>query len=367
MKKLLISKTCQMKNITQQTTLCRLKHLVVCLGILLISLKVNAQIPPNAVNADPSAKAITQVPLGSTIVGNAVLKFKFTNESTSSNNTGQIPPNSVRLTLSFPGQFAYNSVNDIPKFVVEDEDTEPYGVVHLVNSELILEGEIIDLLINVRSVAIGTGTVTFNADRTTPVTVGNLLTSNDNTSSNFSATTVLPVSILDFNAQKQNCTANLSWKTANETNIERYVVEMSNDRGINYTAIGTFNAANSDGERAYTMSYQMNNNSAYLYRIKIQELSGNYVYSPVARISSGCGKANNEVLAYPSPAVSSVTLSVSNDALINTKATLLDVAGKTHMNFIITANTKNIDITKLPPGMYIIRLEDGSNARFMKQ
>lgn len=361
------SKICQMKKFIQPMILSKIKPFILSIGLFTASFSGFGQIPPNAVNADPAARAITQVPLGSIIVGTAVLKFRFTNEATSTDNTGQIPVNSVRLTISFPGQYAFTSINDIPKFALEDADTAPYGVVHLVNNQVILEGEVLDLLLNVRGITMGTGAVTFNTDRVTPITVANLLTSNDNSSGSFTTTGTLPVSITDFSAQKQNCTANLSWKTANETNISSYVVEMSNDRGATYSAIGTVNAANSDGERTYQLTYQMNNNNAYLYRIKIVELSGGYSYSTVARISSGCGKANNEVLAYPSPAKSTVTLSVGNDALINTKASLLDVAGKTHMNFIITANTKSIDITKLPPGMYVIRLEDGSSARFMKQ
>ena len=361
------SKICQMKNTIQRSILSKIKPFILLAGLFTASFSGFGQIPPNAVNADPAARAITQVPLGSIIVGTAVLKFRFTNEATSTDNTGQIPANSVRLTISFPGQYAFTSINDIPKFAVEDADTGPYGVVHLVNNQLILEGEVLDLLLNVRGITSGTGAVTFNADRITPITVANLLTSNDNSSGSFTTTGTLPVTLTDFSAQKQNCTASLSWKTANETNIRSYVVEMSNDRGATYSAIGTVNAANSDGEKTYNMDYRMSNNNAYLYRIKIIELSGGYSYSTVARISSGCGKANSEVLAYPSPAVSSVTLSVGNDALINTKARLLDVTGRTHMNFIITANTKNIDISKLPSGMYVIRLEDGSSASFMKQ
>lgn len=360
------AKTNQMKNSIQSFIGCHMQQLVVCLGIILISFNVKAQIPPNAINADPSAKAITQVPLGPNIVGNAVLKFKFTNEATSSNSTGQIPANSVRLTLSFPGPFAYTSVNSIPKFVVEDEDTEPYGVVHLVNNQLILEGEIIDLLVNVRSVANGVGTVTFNVDRTTPITVGNMLTSNDNTSSNFTAAVTLPVNLFDLSLTKQNCTAKLSWKTASEINVTNYVLEVSNNNGATYQPAGTVAAHNTASESAYSITYQMSNNNAYLYRIRINEMDGSYTYSTVARTNSGCGKGN-ELSVYPSPAISNITLSVSNDALMNTKATIVDVTGKTHMSVIVTGNTKNIDVSKLAPGMYIIRLDDGSNARFMKQ
>ena len=369
MKSLKNAKICQMKNFLQLRVLCNAKQLIFLIGLFGLSTfsRVQAQIPANAVNADPAARAITQVPLGSLIVGNGVLKFRFTNEATSTNNTGQIPIGSVRLTISFPPNYAFTSVNDIPKFSVEDADTGPSGVVHLVNNALILEGEVLDLLLDVRTITVGSGAVTFNADRVTPIRVANLLTSNDNSNATFSTTTVLPVSLVDFTAQKQNCTAKLNWKTTGETNIDNYVVEVSNDKGVTYTAIETIDASNTTITKTYSSTYQMNNNNLYLYRIRINELSGGFSYSPVARITSGCGKAVNEILAYPSPAISTVTLSVSDAAVINTKASVLDVTGKTHINFIMTANTKNIDVSKLPPGMYVIRLEDGSSARFMKQ
>ena len=196
---------------------------------------------------------------------------------------------------------------------MEDADTEP-NVLFTVNNALILEGEVLDLLLNVRTIVVGAGTVTFNSDRVSPITVANLLTSNDNSSAVFSTTTVLPVNLVDFNVQKQNCTANLSWKITAETNIDNYVVEMSNDRGATYTAVQTIDASNSSGERTYSSNYQMTNNNAYLYRILINELSGSYTYSPVARIGTGCGKGN-EVMVYPSPAISNVTWSISDENL----------------------------------------------------
>lgn len=360
-------KKATMKKILQLSTFGNIKLLVLFAGLFGLTINpAHAQIPPNAINADPAARAITQDPLGSLIVGTAVLKFRFTNEATSTNSTGQIPAGSVRLTISFPQQYAYTSINNIPKFVVEDADTGPSGVVHLVNNDLILENEAVDLLLNVRALSIGSGTVTFNTDRTTPITVANLLTSNDNSSATFTTTTVLPVTLVDFNAQKQNCTANLSWKTSNEINIKDYVVEVSNNLGETYTTVATINAANSPRQTTYNATYQMSNNNVYLYRIRINEMTGSFSYSPVARINSGCGKGN-EIAVYPSPAISGITLSVSDNALINTRASVVDVTGKTHINFIITANTKYIDVSKLPPGVYVIRLQDGSNARFMKQ
>lgn len=328
----------------------------------------NAQIPPNAVNADPSAKSITRSPLGSSIDGLAVLKFRFSNEATSVNSTGQIPPNSVRLTISFPGQYTFHSVNSIPKFVMEDAENTPFGVVHLVNNALILEGEVNDLLLNVKGITPGSGTVTFNADRITPIIVGNTQTANDNASSVFNTIGVLPLNLLSFNAQKQNCTANLAWKTANEENVEGFAVEMSNDNGISFTTIGTIAATNGSAEKNYAFTYQMQNSNPYLFRLKIISKNANIMYGPIARLNAGCGNVpDKSIIVYPSPAKSTVTLNVPDENMYNTKASVIDVNGRIQMGFLITGTAVKLDVSKLAAGIYIIRLANGATTRFMKE
>ncbi len=354
------------ENIKKNRTV-YLSILIMIIGLFMYEAAA-AQIPPNAVNADPSAKSITQVPLSATINGSAVMKFKFTNEATSVNSTGQIPANSVRLTISFPGQFAYTSVNSIPKFVIEDADPAPFGVVHLMNNALILEGEVVDLLLNVRGTATGSGTVTFNADRITPIIVGNTQTSNDNAASSFTTTGVLPLKLLSFTAQKQNCTANLAWKTTNEVNIDHFEAEMSNDGGATFTRIGTLpQSTAAAAEKNYTFSYVMQSSLAHLFRVKIIDRETGVSYSPIVRINSGCSQTQDVVTAYPSPAKSVVTLNVTDAALFNTKATVVDVNGKTQFSFTVNGTAVTIDVSKLSAGMYIIRLTNGMSVRFLKE
>lgn len=335
--------------------------------LLCTSIAAKAQIAANAVNADPSAKSITQVPLGSNINGMAVMKFKFTNEATSVNLTGQIPANSVRLTISFPGQYTYHSVNSIPKFVVEDAETTPFGVVHLVNNALILEGEVVDLLLNVKGVTPGSGTVTFNADRITPIIVGNTQTSNDNASSIFVTIGVLPLKLLGFNVQKQDCTADLVWKTANEENVAGFEVEMSNDNGASFTVVEKVAASNGNSYNTYSYRYQMQGNAAYLFRLRIIGKGGDVTYSTIARLNAGCSSDKNTVQVYPSPARSVITLNITDQSLVNSKATVIDVNGKVHMSFNITGTTMKAPVDKLPAGIYIIRLVNGAAVKFMKE
>lgn len=332
-------------------------------------IQLAAQIQPNAVNADPSAKAISQVPLGQNILGTAILRFRFTNEATSANQTGQIPPNSVRLTISFPGAYAFTSVNAIPKFVVEDADTGPAGVVHLVNNAMIDEGEVVDLLLNVRGILSGaTGTVTFNADRVTPVIVANTQTANDNASASFLVTGTLPVTVERFIAEGRQCDAKISWTASGEVGIDHYEVEMSNDASARYVTVG--NIAANGGDRAqtnYTFNYKMQGNSTHLFRLKIVSIDGSIKYSYIARINSGCAAQNDVILIYPSPARDRVTLNITDRALINTKAMIYDANGKRLSTFVITDNTVNVNISSFSSGVYFVKLTNGQNIKFIKE
>lgn len=326
-----------------------------------------AQIPSNAVNADPSAKSISQYPLSPNILETAVLQFKFTNEATSANATGQIPANSVRITISFPGQFAYVSANAIPKFFVEDYELGAYGVVHLVNNQMIDEGEVVDLLLNVRGVTIGSGTVTFNVDRTTPVRVANTQTANDNASSSFLVTGTLPVSIEKFTAENQGCQAKISWSTNGERDIAFYELEMSNANDLIYQKIAVYPAqANSNGKANYFHNYLMKSNASILFRLKIVHQNGMVSYSPIARISGGCSGIKETMLLYPSPTKSTFTFNFSDASLINTKALVFNAQGKQVRAFILSQHSVLVNVSQLSPGMYFVKLKNGENVKFIK-
>ena len=313
---------------------------------------LTAQIPPNAVNADPSAKSISQSPLGQNINGTAVLKFKFTNEATSVNATGEIPPNSVRLTISFPGKYAYTSVNSIPKFFVEDFDDQPFGAVHLVNNQTITEGEVIDLLLNVRGTSPGTGTVTFNSDRVTPITVANTQTANDNASSSFTTSSVLPVVLQSFSAKDLNCTTALNWKTATETNFKKFDLEYSKD-GEKFLQIATFKSMGSNS------SYQYSNNSMQgkiFYRLKMINEDGVYSYSDILPINSTCIKNNSSV--YPNPVADILNITVNT--FTNTATGLLfDNTGKKIMDVKLRGGLNQLNVKSLQSGIYNIIINNG--------
>lgn len=233
---------------------------------------------------------------------------------------------------------------------------------------MILEGEQIDLLINVRGTQSGPGMVTFNADRTTPITVANTLTSNDNVAASFTTTGVLPVQLKNFSAMGDGCAAKLSWTTTSEIGFVKFEVMRSTDGGLNYITIASVSAAGSQsGERTYGYIDQMQGNGAHLYRLRMIDKDGGTSYSPVARINSGCQSDNNYIRVYPSPATSMITLNVADPALINTRAVVIDLAGRIVKTIMINGTATSVAVTDLKAGMYMIRLQNNTTVKFVKE
>ncbi len=334
--------------------------------LLIKATPLQAQIPPNAVNADPSAMSISQVPLGSTITGSAVLNFRFVNAASSANSTGQVPANSVRITISFPGKYGFSSVNSIPKFIVEDATAGPLGVVHLVNNALILEGEVIDLRLNVDAYETGAANVTFNVDRTTPPTVANLQTANDNTFSTFTVNGVLPVSIVSFTANSSDCLAKLSWQVSDETSLKKYEVELALNEAQRFSTTGIVLDAANSGSRSYNTNYQMQQSGKHFFRLKIIGADNSFTYSDVVIVEKGCSDANG-LSIYPVPAINDLNIKLGMVPSKPISVRISDASGKIIRSVRLSTSLNKVDVSDLLPGMYFIRLEDGRTEKFLKQ
>jgi len=339
----------------------RIAQTACAIVLIFANLTANAQIPANAVNADPSAKAISQVPLGANINGSAVLRFRFTNEATSVNATGQIPPNSVRLTISFPGQFSYTSVNAIPKFTVEDADNQPFGVLHLVNNTLIAEGEVVDLLINVRGTQLGSGTVTFNADRVIPITVANLLTSNDNALANFTTTSVstLPINISAFTATANSCDAAISWTVATENSSLAYTEVQQSVNGTDFKTVYTLSAgANTTGNHSVKVTQA--SKIAY-YRLRTVDKSGGELYSETRTVKTDCSTGVRKISVVPSIFTTTATvLFTTDEAKGASTVTVQDIYGrvviKANANIVQGTNSISLNTSVLSTNTYYIKI-----------
>jgi hypothetical protein len=101
------------------------------------------------------------------------------------------------------------------------------------------------------------------------------------------------------------------------------------------------------------------------YRILQTDVNGHTSYSPVIRlIPTG---NSGSILVYPVPARQIVTLQITGDALLHTKALLMDGAGRPVQAIIINSYNTTINMSNLPAGIYILQLANGTSVKMIKE
>lgn len=191
--------------------------------------------------------------------------------------------------------------------------------------------------------------------------ITNIATKTFNAFSSFSVGKVglsLPVRFSSIYASLQsNNQAKIAWQIATEINVEKYVIEASND-GVYFTEKGSVKAS---GTNQYSLVDLSVFNGINYYRIKAIEKSGAFIYSNIVTINT-----NKNAVAgcsiYPNPLRNS-TLNISlNEPTANKYSVLVtDMAGKavytTSINHAGGISIYNLSLpTTLTKGMYVVKL-----------
>ncbi|MGF2411849.1 T9SS type A sorting domain-containing protein [Ferruginibacter sp.] len=338
----------------------KIRTILLILVLLLSITRVGySQIPPNAVNADPSATEIHLDPISAFVAGTATMVAVLENACVASN--GVIPANSCYLTISFPAQYGLASVPTVPGFSVYYTELGPSGTLHLINTVAINEGDVIEARFTVTGFALGSGLTTYNVDRTTPITVANTQTANDNSTVTLTTTSALPLTLLGFTGTAvENCSVKLDWSTATEVNTAFFNIEYSTN-GALFEPIGEVNAR---GTGAGQYSYVTNKGAGSIsyYRLKMVDNNGVFKYSPVVVVKANCNAGKDYMTLYPNPVNKAGTVYLSFSTSYRGKANLILtntlgqqlITSKVQVN--AGANVIPVNVEKLSAGTYFVTL-----------
>jgi hypothetical protein len=190
---------------------------------------------------------------------------------------------------------------------------------------------------------------------------------------NTGCTTVLPVSLVSFNASYKAGAAILSWQTATEINTDHFEIQRSFD-GNHFTRIGDVTAAgNSTIIKNYTYTDRNIQYKATYYRLKEIDRNGFSNFSNVARINpSANGLSINNI--YPKPATGTVNIEWNSDIAGQSKIIIRDMSGRTLKTGELMShsgyNKYLLNIENISKGIYVIELQcEGRTAMatFLKQ
>jgi hypothetical protein len=113
---------------------------------------------------------------------------------------------------------------------------------------------------------------------------------------------LLPVVWLDFHCEKLNDgSAYIKWRTSMEYNTRTFTVERSAD-GQTYQSIGKLNAAgHSQTIRNYVFADSLPLNSGGYYRVRLEDMEGNFSYSDMCNIKTTKDGTHAPLKVFPNP------------------------------------------------------------------
>lgn len=178
----------------------------------------------------------------------------------------------------------------------------------------------------------------------------------------FNPSEVLPLTLLSFNAMKQQNDVLTQWQTTSEMNVSHFELQRSAN-GVNFISIANINAANSSTINNYRftdVNVMLNNpGKQYYYRLKMVDKDGQFKYSNVAVINIPSG---NHIKIYPNPARNFIQIDgIQKGVSIEVN----DASGKLVKRFISNASNRYV-VSDLHRGLFFIKIHDKENATVSK-
>ncbi len=181
------------------------------------------------------------------------------------------------------------------------------------------------------------------------------------------STCVVPVRLTRFNAERFGKSNRVNWKTSQETNTLKFVVELSRD-GRNFQSIGEVTAAgNSSTERSYSFIHQAPEKGFNYYRLRMVDRDNSSKYSPVSKLQN---LGNSNISSYPNPVSNQLNLAIETENSGTANVLITDLSGKVLVNKVYTvtggANTVRVNTSALASGNYIIKVQLDENVMVQK-
>jgi hypothetical protein len=171
-----------------------------------------------------------------------------------------------------------------------------------------------------------------------------------------------PVTLTSFTGKlNSDKTVTLQWKVEAQQDIQQYIVEESSD-GIIYRQLGLVPASNSTVNTYSYIDGQVATGYNY-YRLKIVELSGKITYSNIVLVNL---KAGITVMLYPNPVTGQLTIQQFG-TIQNKTAVLSDGQGKILQQIKLTSLQQQVNMETYSSGVYIVKMEDGTVFKVIKQ
>ena len=166
----------------------------------------------------------------------------------------------------------------------------------------------------------------------------------------------LPVTWLHFSGSMDGSTAVLTWGTTHEVNNKGFTIQRSHT-GTNFDSIG-FIAASDLPQNHHTYSFTDPNpfTGSNYYRLQQEDLDGITSFSRTIQLDFDL---KNALSVYPNPASRYITIhGTSAGSIIG----IYSVGGRKYRELRSSSSSMEIDISKMPRGVYFLRVTETGNS-----
>jgi hypothetical protein len=191
----------------------------------------------------------------------------------------------------------------------------------------------------------------------------------NNNLSNYKATfeivEILPFEKIQLNIEKKQHKIILNWKVNENESYFQHIVEYSTN-GVNFNNIGKVDKSQISSEGNYFYSCSQLSNGIGYYRIKSLRNDGAFIYS---NIKSLVVYNTQKLVSFSSLSDHMIQLNASNDIMIS-RISISNLSGQFMKHFYKMPSMKQIDISWLPAGFYILHVATDKgvvNLPFVKQ
>jgi Secretion system C-terminal sorting domain len=175
---------------------------------------------------------------------------------------------------------------------------------------------------------------------------------------------ILPSEIVSFSGAKQSNASNLlQWSTNNESNLQYFAVEKSQD-GKSFTELAQIAATNQKQGAKYIYTDLQTVNANAFYRIKTVDKDGSVNYSQVIVVRN-TKIASLDILVSPNPAADFLTISTNESTVFKNVSFYNTLGQKVDVKTSLINN--QIDIRSLPNGFYSLIVENNAGQLFTKK
>jgi hypothetical protein len=179
---------------------------------------------------------------------------------------------------------------------------------------------------------------------------------------NLCGASTLPITLVEFKGQEKDATTiNLSWKTSNEINFNRFEVEKSSD-GVHFVSIGLVFPWEVANHIDYAFSDKNVHPGANYYRLKMIDNDAAYKYSSTL-IFSVAGITGARIAIAPNPVVDKINVQLTGLGKNTYQMELRSATGQKFVEktFNITqySQTEYLQRTvSMTPGIYFLTVYD---------